>query len=115
MIHVIATITAKPGMRLQILEAFRANMPAVHAEKGCIEYQPAVDAEDAGGIQTGTGARHIRCDRKMGVAGGANGTPGLAAHGGLWSEDPGHDRKPGHSCAEPSGVVAASPGGSLSR
>ncbi len=45
MIHVLAIITAKPGMRGQILEAFRANMPAVHAEAGCIEYGPVVDAE----------------------------------------------------------------------
>ncbi|HXC11268.1 MAG TPA: putative quinol monooxygenase [Stellaceae bacterium] len=52
MIHVVAIITAKPGMREQILESFRANMPAVHAEQGCIEYGPAVDAEGAGGIQT---------------------------------------------------------------
>jgi len=48
MIHVIAVITAKPGMRDAILEAFRANMPAVHAEQGCIEYGPAVDAEGMG-------------------------------------------------------------------
>ena len=34
MIHVIAIITAKPGMRGTILEAFHANMPAVHAEQG---------------------------------------------------------------------------------
>jgi quinol monooxygenase YgiN len=52
MIHVVAVITAKPGMREQILEAFRANMPAVHAEHGCIEYGPTVDAEGAGAIQT---------------------------------------------------------------
>lgn len=52
MIHVLAIITAKPGMRAQILEAFRANMPAVHAENGCIEYGPAVDAEGMGGFQT---------------------------------------------------------------
>jgi quinol monooxygenase YgiN len=52
MIHVLAIITAKSGMRDQILEAFHANMPAVHAEKGCIEYGPAVDAESAGGMQT---------------------------------------------------------------
>ncbi|BBK42604.1 hypothetical protein STVA_26240 [Allostella vacuolata] len=45
MIHVLAVITAKPGMRDAILEHFRANMPAVHAEKGCLEYGPAVDAE----------------------------------------------------------------------
>ncbi|HET6184185.1 MAG TPA: putative quinol monooxygenase [Acetobacteraceae bacterium] len=52
MIHVVAIITAKPGMRGQILQAFRANMPAVHAEKGCIEYGPAIDAEGMGGFQT---------------------------------------------------------------
>ena len=52
MIHVLAIITAKSGMREQILEAFHANMPAVHAEKGCVEYGPAVDAEGAGAMQT---------------------------------------------------------------
>ena len=52
MIHVLAIITAKPGMRAPILEAFHANMPAVHAEQGCIEYGPAIDAEGMGAIQT---------------------------------------------------------------
>ncbi len=52
MIHVLAIITAKPGMREKILELFRANMPKVHAEEGCIEYQPVIDAEGAGAIQT---------------------------------------------------------------
>jgi quinol monooxygenase YgiN len=52
MIHVVAIITAKPGMRQRILDAFHANMPAVHAEKGCIEYGPAVDAEGAPSFQT---------------------------------------------------------------
>ncbi len=52
MIHVLAIVTAKPGLREQILTVFRANMPAVHAEQGCIEYGPAVDAEGMGGIQT---------------------------------------------------------------
>lgn len=56
MIHVLAIITAKPGMRDAILKEFRANMPAVHAEKGCIEYGPAVDAEGAGGMQAKFGA-----------------------------------------------------------
>ncbi|HEX2939924.1 MAG TPA: putative quinol monooxygenase [Rhodopila sp.] len=55
MIHVLAIITAKPGQREAILEAFRANMPAVHAEAGCIEYGPAIDAEGAGAIQTAFG------------------------------------------------------------
>jgi quinol monooxygenase YgiN len=44
MIHVLAFITAKPGMRGKILEAFHANIPAVLAEAGCIEYGPAIDA-----------------------------------------------------------------------
>jgi quinol monooxygenase YgiN len=56
MIHVIAVITAKPGQRDAILREFRANMPAVHAEKGCIEYGPAVDADGVGGFQAKFGA-----------------------------------------------------------
>lgn len=44
MIHVLAFITTKPGKRDEVLAAFRANMPAVHAEAGCIEYGPAIDA-----------------------------------------------------------------------
>ncbi len=56
MIHVIAIITAKPGQRDAILTAFRANMPAVHAEAGCIEYGPATDAEGIGSFQTKFGA-----------------------------------------------------------
>ena len=56
MIHVIAVITAKPGMRESILQAFRANVPAVRAEKGCIEYGAAVDAENALSIQTRYGS-----------------------------------------------------------
>ncbi|WP_207540115.1 putative quinol monooxygenase [Sabulicella rubraurantiaca] len=52
MIHVLAIITAKPGMRDAVLTEFRANMPAVHAEQGCIEYGPAVDAEGFGKVQT---------------------------------------------------------------
>ena len=45
MIHVVAVITAKPGQRDRILEAFRANRPAVLAEQGCVEYTATVDAE----------------------------------------------------------------------
>ena len=43
MIHVIAIITAKPGKRDEVLKNFKDNVPAVHAEKGCIEYGAAVD------------------------------------------------------------------------
>jgi quinol monooxygenase YgiN len=52
MIHVVAVITAKPGKREQILQAFRGNVPAVRAEKGCIEYGAAIDAENALAFQT---------------------------------------------------------------
>jgi len=55
MIHVIAVITAKPGQREAILAAIRANLPAVRAEKGCIEYGPAVDADGIGSFQTKAG------------------------------------------------------------
>jgi quinol monooxygenase YgiN len=47
MIHVVAIITAKPGKRAEILQHFRANVPAVRAEKGCIEYGAAIDADPA--------------------------------------------------------------------
>lgn len=51
-VHVLAIITAKTGMRDKILEAFRANVPAVLAEKGCIEYQATIDSEGVGSLQT---------------------------------------------------------------
>ena len=55
MIHVLAIITTKPGLRETVLATFRANMPAVHAEEGCIEYAPAIDAEGAPRMQTPLG------------------------------------------------------------
>jgi quinol monooxygenase YgiN len=55
MIHVIAIITAKPGQRETILAAIRDNLPAVRAEKGCIEYGPAIDAEGIGSFQAKLG------------------------------------------------------------
>jgi len=55
MIHVLAIITAQPGQREAVLEHFRANMPAVHAEEGCVEYVPVVDAQDGGPAQTKLG------------------------------------------------------------
>lgn len=47
MIHVIAIITAKPRQRGAVLEIFNANLPAVRAEAGCIEYGPVVDVDGA--------------------------------------------------------------------
>ena len=51
-IHVMAVITAKPGMRGKLLEAFHQNSPTVNREQGCIEYIATVDANDAGALQT---------------------------------------------------------------
>ena len=47
MIHVLAIITAKPGQRGTLLQAFKAIVPIVHAEAGCIEYGPVVDVDRA--------------------------------------------------------------------
>ena len=43
MVHVIASIRVKPGCLDAFLAIFKANVPAVKAEVGCLEYQPAVD------------------------------------------------------------------------
>ena len=56
MIHVVAVLTAKPGKREEVLEHFRAIVPAVRAENGCIEYGAAVDADPALPVQTRYGA-----------------------------------------------------------
>lgn len=56
MIHVLAYITTLPGRRAEVLEIFHANIPAVLAEDGCLEYGPAIDAEGAGPAQTALGA-----------------------------------------------------------
>ena len=55
MIHVLAIITVKPGMRDAFLEAFRANVPNVLAEQGCIEYGPTVDEGSGHPAQTKLG------------------------------------------------------------
>ncbi|HEY3898709.1 MAG TPA: putative quinol monooxygenase [Chthoniobacter sp.] len=52
MIHVIAIITTKPGQRAAVLQLFQGNVPAVRAEKGCIEYEATVDAAPALPFQT---------------------------------------------------------------
>jgi quinol monooxygenase YgiN len=55
MIHVIAIVTTQPGLRAEVLEQFHANMPNVHKEKGCVEYQPTIDADGVGALQTPLG------------------------------------------------------------
>ena len=43
MISVVAIITTKPGKRPDVLKIFKANVPNVLAEAGCIEYGPNID------------------------------------------------------------------------
>jgi quinol monooxygenase YgiN len=45
MINVIASIRIKPGSLYAFLEIFKANVPKVREEAGCIEYFPAVDID----------------------------------------------------------------------
>lgn len=55
MIHVLAIITTQPGQRDAVLAVFQANVPAVLAEEGCIEYGATVDADGIGPVQTKLG------------------------------------------------------------
>lgn len=43
MIHVIASVHIKPGHLTEFIAIFKANIPEVLKEKGCIEYAPAID------------------------------------------------------------------------
>jgi len=84
MIHVVAVITAKPGMREKILQAFRANVPAVRAEQGCIEYGAAIDADPALPIQTKWGPESFLVIEKwesMDALKAHAGAPHMAAYG----------------------------------
>jgi quinol monooxygenase YgiN len=47
-VHVLAVITTNPGKRDEVLANFKANVPAVLAEDGCIEYGAVVDCGEAG-------------------------------------------------------------------
>ena len=43
MIHVLASITVKASEREAFLEIFKANVPKVLEEEGCLEYSATVD------------------------------------------------------------------------
>lgn len=45
MIYVIASVHVKAGRVREFLDIFKAVMPEVRKEKGCIEYFPAVDVD----------------------------------------------------------------------
>ncbi|HLH50024.1 MAG TPA: putative quinol monooxygenase [Roseiarcus sp.] len=55
MLRVVALIATQPGRREEVLAAARAVVPAVRAERGCIEYQLVVDEADFGPVQTKLG------------------------------------------------------------
>jgi quinol monooxygenase YgiN len=44
MLYVIATVEVKPGKREDLLKRISRLVSKVRAEKGCMEYGPAVDA-----------------------------------------------------------------------
>lgn len=52
MIHVVATITCKPGQMENFLAEFRKIIPLVHREKGCVDYVPTVDAASNSAMQS---------------------------------------------------------------
>ena len=43
MIHVLASIHVKEAHLAEFIAIFKANVPAVLREKGCIEYAPTID------------------------------------------------------------------------
>ena len=89
MIHVIAVITAKPGKREEILAHFKANVPNVLAEAGCIEYGAAIDAEGALAIQAKWGADTFLVIEKwqsMGALKAHAAAPHMAAYAGKTRE-----------------------------
>ena len=84
MIHVIAIITTQPGQREAVLQEFRANVPAVLAEAGCIEYGPAVDVADGPASQARLGPDTFVVVEKwadMAALGAHAASPHMAAYG----------------------------------
>lgn len=51
MIYVIADIEIREGLIEEFLNIFKANVPNVLGEKGCIEYMPTVDVSTTIPIQ----------------------------------------------------------------
>lgn len=52
MIHVIAFLHLRSGVRAEFLESLRELVPLVRAEAGCLEYTPAVDHAPYMGFQS---------------------------------------------------------------
>ncbi|TWT72798.1 putative quinol monooxygenase YgiN [Posidoniimonas polymericola] len=56
MIHVIATLSLKPGVRDEFLKIFTKLTPVVQAEEGCIEYGAAIDEPTGMDVQQMAGS-----------------------------------------------------------
>lgn len=63
MITVIATVTCKAGHREDFLREFRALVPEVLREDGCIEYGPTIDAATDLGKQNVDEHRVTICEK----------------------------------------------------
>ncbi len=59
MISVIAEVSVKAGSMPEFLTVFKALVPTVRAENGCIEYFPALDAETPFPTQSRDGNRVV--------------------------------------------------------
>ena len=97
MIRVVAVITANPGRREEVLSVFRANVPAVRAEKGCIEYAAHIDTADVGPLQAKFGPDTFVVLEILGKPGGAAGSRRRASHEDLRATNQGFGRQPGNS------------------
>ena len=74
MIYVIATLEVAPGKRDAFLREFQANVPAVLAEEGCIEYAPTID------LQTSINAQGAARENVVTVVEKWDSTEALEAH-----------------------------------
>lgn len=55
MIHAVAIVTVKPGMRDAFLAAFHENARVARAQPGCVSYAVGVDLEEGPPFQTRCG------------------------------------------------------------
>ena len=87
MIHVLAMITAKPGMREQILEHFRAQHARRPRRAGLHRIRPGDRRRGHGQDPDAARRRQLRRHREVGKPRCAEGAWRGAAHGGLCGED----------------------------
>lgn len=59
MIHVIATLDLASGTRAAFLDAFAKVVPLVHAEAGCLGYEPTIDADTDLAMQSRMGPDRV--------------------------------------------------------